>query len=273
MRIVIKLGGEILSPERRDEAQAIAADVRTLADRGEEVLLVHGGGPQTTALQKRLGQEPRITGGRRITDDDALDAIKMIVAGKLNTELCGLLLGAGVQAIGLSGPSARVIAAEKRPPRVVSGGGDAPIDFGHVGDVTGVNRELLELLLGKGYVPVLACLGADASGAIYNINADAVANGVSRAVGADRLVLVTGAPGVLRDLADETTRIPSLNKAGAEQAIADGTVAGGMIPKLEESFEALAHGVRGVHVVGRLSRGDLEREIAQPGSVGTVLMS
>lgn len=234
--------------------------------------MVHGGGPQTTALQKKLGQEPRIIAGRRVTDDDALDAIKMTVAGKLNSELCALLLAAGARPVGLNGSSARVIAAEKRPPRLVKGGGDEPIDFGHVGDVTGVNDAFLSLLLSNGYTPVLACLGADARGFIYNINADAVANGLARALSADRLVLVTSAPGVLRDVNDVSSRIPRLTRAEAERAIADGSVGGGMIPKLEESFAALASGVRGVHVVGNISAGDLEREITSPGSVGTALL-
>lgn len=272
MKIVLKLGGEILSKERLSEAQAIAADVRQLLSAGHRLILVHGGGPQTTALQKRLGQEPQIVGGRRVTDDDALEAIKMVVGGKLNIDFCTILSGAGVAAVGLSGASARAIEAEKRPPKLVTGGGDQPVDFGHVGDVTGVNHRLLELLLGAGFTPVLACIGADAAGRIYNINADAVANGVARALGADRMVMVTGAPGVLRDIKDESTRIPTLTKAAAEAAIRDGVVAGGMIPKVEESFEALASGVAGVHIVGRLGPGDLLREIESPGAVGTALL-
>ncbi len=270
--IVLKLGGEILSKERAAEAQAIAADVRVLLDRGDKLIVVHGGGPQTTALQKSLGQEPKIIGGRRVTDDATLDAIKMMVGGKLNIELCALLSGAGVLAVGLDGSSARVIACEKRPAKVVTGGGPDPVDFGHVGDVTGVNHALLSLLLENGYVPVLACIGADAGGQVYNINADTVANGVARALAADRLVMVTGAPGVLRDIKDESSRIPRLTRAEGAQAIAEGVVAGGMVPKLEEAFEALGSGVAGVHVVGRLSRGDLAREMAEPGSVGTVLV-
>lgn len=273
MRIVIKLGGEILAPERLLEARAIAGDLAALVAAGEEVVVIHGGGPQTTALQKKLGQEPRIVAGRRVTDEDALDALKMVVGGKLNAELAALLSAAGVRAVGLNGASARAIAAERRPPKVVKGGGDQPIDFGLVGDVTGVNRELIALLLDHGYVPVLACIGADLSGQLFNINADAVANGVARAIGAERLVVVTGTRGVLRDVGDPASRIDRLTKAEAERAIADGTVAGGMIPKLEECFEALAQGVREVHVVGGLVQGDLQREIASPGTVGTVLVA
>jgi acetylglutamate kinase len=173
----------------------------------------------------------------------------------------------------LHGASALVVQAVKRPPRVVAGAGPDPVDFGLVGDVTGVNRELVALLSGAGYVPVIACLGADARGAVYNINADVVANRLAVALDARALVLVSEVPGVLRDVADPSSRIPRLDVAAGRRAIADGVVTRGMIPKLEESFAAIAEGVHAVHVVGRLSPGDLAREVREPGSVGTVLVS
>jgi acetylglutamate kinase len=154
----------------------------------------------------------------------------------------------------------------------VTGGGPEPIDFGFVGDVTGVNVGLLELLVDAGHVPVVACLGADADGACYNINADVVGSQVAVAVGAKALVLVSDVPGVLRDVGDPGSRIPRLTVDEGRRAIADGTVKKGMIPKLEESFTAIAQGVRAVHIVGAASPGDLAREVAHPGSVGTVLV-
>jgi acetylglutamate kinase len=272
LKIVVKLGGELLSDERRAELEAITADVAQLVDRGDRVLMIHGGGPQTTALQKALGQTPNIVGGRRITDGDALDAITMVVGGRLNIALTSALRGAGVNAVGLNGVSGRAIACEKRPPRVVSGAGDQPVDFGHVGDVTGVNEALLSLLLDGGYVPVLACIGSDAEGRPFNINADVVANGVAIALSADRLLLVTGTPGVLRDVEDPSSRIATLTIAEGRRAIADGTVQGGMIPKLEESFVAIERGVGRIHIVGTLGAGDLLRGLEAPGSVGTTLL-
>jgi acetylglutamate kinase len=155
---------------------------------------------------------------------------------------------------------------------VVSGGGPEPIDFGHVGDVTGVNDKLIELLTSAGFVPVVACLGADESGHVYNINADIVANKLAIALDARALLLVSDVPGVLKDVADPASRIPRLTIAEGKKAILDGVVTKGMIPKLEESFAALGEGVRAVHIVGRLARGDLAREVAEPGSVGTVLV-
>jgi acetylglutamate kinase len=240
---------------------------------GTRVFMVHGGGPQATALQTALGQEAHVVAGRRITDAAALDVIKMAVAGKLNVDLCAALLAAGARPVGLHGASSQAIEACKRPPRVVSGGGDEPIDFGFVGDVLGVNADLLGRLWAGGYVPVLACVGADNAGQVYNINADIIANQAAKHLGADALVLVTSAPGVVRDLADLSTRIPTMTVAQARAAIADGTVQGGMIPKLDESIRVLENGeVSAIHIVGDLSPGDLRRELAEPGSVGTALL-
>ena len=156
---------------------------------------------------------------------------------------------------------------------MIAGGGDDPIDFGLVGDVTGVNSDLLQLLLGAGYTPVLACLAADPSGQVFNINTDVVANQVAKELAAAHLLLVTGAPGVLRDPDDPATRIPRLTVAEAHAAIADGTVTGGMIPKLTESIAVLETGAVGsIHIVGHIGAGDLLREIDEPGSVGTALL-
>ena len=268
--VVLKLGGEVVASEHM---AAIAADAKELLARGERVVLVHGGGPQATALQKQLGQTPRIVAGRRITDDATLDVMKMVVAGKVNVDACAALLKAGVSPVGLHGASALTIRATHRPPRVVTGAGPDPIDFGHVGDVAGVNGELLALLMGAGYLPVLACLGADAAGRVYNINADVVANRVAVALDAKALVLVSDVAGVLRDVADPSSRIPRLTAADAKRAIAEGVITRGMIPKVEESFAAIAEGVRAVHIVGKLARGQLAREVAEPGSVGTVLVA
>jgi acetylglutamate kinase len=267
--IVLKLGGEVVAGPY---ATAIAEDVAELRAGGTPVVLVHGGGPQATDLQKRLGQTPNIVGGRRITDDATLEVMKMAVAGKVNVDLCAKLHAAGARPVGLHGASSGVIAAVKRPPKVVPGAGPDPVDFGHVGDVTGVNGELLRLLVGGGFVPVLACLGVGDDGRVYNINADTVANRVAVLLDAQALVLVSDVPGVLRDVADPSSRIPRITRAEGEKLVEDGIVTKGMIPKIEESFAAIADGVHAVHVVGRVARGDLARAVREPGSVGTVLV-
>jgi len=267
--IVIKVGGEILEG---DTVVPVADDIAALAGRGERIAMVHGGGPQATEMQRTLGISPNVVAGRRITDARTLDVMKMVVGGRLNIDLCAALLAAGARPVGLHGASSRAVTATRRPPRVVSGGGPDPIDFGLVGDVTGFNGELLTTLFAAGYIPVIACLGADAAGTILNINADIIANQLAAELEAEHLVLVTGARGVLRDLGEPESRIPRLTAAEARAAIADGTVQGGMIPKLDESIRGLETGRVGcVHVVGNLAPGELTREIDEPGSIGTAL--
>jgi acetylglutamate kinase len=143
--------------------------------------------------------------------------------------------------------------------------------MGFVGDVIGFNLELLRTLWDAKYVPVIACLGADAEGGVFNINADMVGNQLAAALKSDRLFLVTSTPGVLRDVNDPSSRIGQLTVAEAKAAIKDGTVSGGMIPKLEEAMAVIDQGVGAIHILGKLAPGDLVRAVREPGSVGTTL--
>jgi len=267
--IVLKLGGEIV---QSPELDLIAADLRGLVDGFHRVAVVHGGGPQATALQGRLGIETRQIAGRRFTDPETLEVMKYVIAGQLNVDLCARLLARGVMPVGLHGASGHVIQARRRPPRVMPGAGPDPVDLGLVGDVMGFNLPLLGDLFERRYVPVLACLGCDAEGQPLNINGDTVASQLAGALRADALVLVTSTPGVLRDVADPASRIARVTRAEFQAAVASGAVSGGMIPKLEESFAVLAGGARSVVIVGKLAPGDLLRAVLEPGSVGTVLV-
>jgi acetylglutamate kinase len=266
--VVVKLGGEVVASP---EMPVLAAGLRALVGEGHRVAVVHGGGPQATALSKRLGIEPRIFGGKRQTDEATLDVMKYVVAGQVNADLCARLLAGGVVGVGLHGASGHVVRARRRPPQVVTGAGPDPVDLGLVGDVTGFNLLLLSQIQEMGFVPVLACLGCDERGQLLNINGDTVASQLAGALRADALVLVTSTPGVLRDVKDPGSRVPRMTRAAFASGVADGSISGGMIPKLEESFAVLAGGARSVVIVGRLGPGDLERAVLEPGSVGTVL--
>jgi len=260
---VIKLGGDVLEGEALADAAAEIARARA----GRRLLIVHGGGPQATALARRLGIESTIVGGRRVTDDPMLDVVKMVVAG-LNVDLVAALRADGVPAFGVSGASG-VIRAHRRPPRIVSGAGPTPIDFGLVGDVDGFDLEVLDILDARDVLPVIACLGADTAGVVLNINADVVASQLAAAVRAGALVACTAVGGVRRDKDDPATRLPRLTVAEARAAIAAGTVQGGMIPKLEEAFAPLAAGVGAVHIV---APSEIATALLAPGSVGTLLV-
>lgn len=267
--IVVKLGGNAIEGPG---LSAVARDLAKLAAEGAGVVVVHGGGPQTSALQAQLGQVPVKIAGRRVTDEAALDALKMVVGGKLNIDTCAALLAAGARPLGLHGASSLVIEATRRPPAVLRGGPAEPVDLGLVGDVTRVDVALLEHLVALGHVPVLACIGAGRDGAVYNINADVVANQVAIALGAEALVLVSDTRGLLADVKDPTSRLARITEAEAMRGIDEGVISAGMIPKVEEAFAAVRAGVGRVHIVGLVGEGDLARELAAPGSVGTVLL-
>lgn len=273
---VLKFGGEVIADA--PALAAVLADVARLAASGWKFAICHGGGPQANALQERLGLVPRKVAGRRITDAATLQVMKYVLAGELSVDVVAAALAAGLHgAVGISGVSAGLVTARRRPKIKVSGGGDEPIDFGLVGDVVEIRTALVEHLWAGGYTPVINTLGVDAAregdtSPVYNINADTVSSAIAGALKVDHLFLMTGVPGVLRDKDDPTTRIPRLTADEARQAIASGVIVGGMIPKVEEALANLALGIGAVHVLGA-SAGALQAEAAGPGSVGTVLVA
>jgi acetylglutamate kinase len=261
--LLIKLGGDTVYGPRM---AGLCRDIQKLHSDGHRVVITHGGGPQATALSERLGIQPNIVAGRRVTDDATLEVMKYTLAGQVNVDLCCKLRAAGLKPVGLHD----VVVATKRPPKVVLGAGPEPVDFGRVGDVIGFEMDALWRLSDAGYLPVVACLGHGVgaeAGLVFNINADVVANQMAGAIRADALLLVTNTPGVLRDVRDPSTRIGQLTVGEGKRAIEDGTVSRGMIPKLEESFAALEKGARAIYIVD----GELDRAVREPGSVGTVL--
>jgi acetylglutamate kinase len=278
---VLKFGGDVVADAER--LHAVLAEVAELTASGWRFALCHGGGPQANALQKRLGLEPVKVGGRRVTDDATLQVMKHVLAGEVSVDVVAAATAAGLRAVGISGVSAGLVTAHRRPPKVVSGGGPDPVDFGFVGDVTEIRPELVHHLWTGGYTPVINTLGiADETeraqsarsggmtAQVYNINADTIASALAAAIRADHLFLMTGVPGVLRDKDDPSTRIPHLNEAAAREAIASGVIVGGMIPKVEEALDHLAAGIGAVHILGAQA-GSLREEAAAPGSTGTVL--
>jgi len=275
-RAVVKFGGEIVA--RTATLLALLEDVAQLRSDGWRIVVCHGGGPQANALQARLGVATHKVAGRRVTDAATLQIMKCVLAGEVSVDVCAAAAAVGLPAVGLSGVSASLVSARRRGPKVVAGGGDAPVDFGLVGDIEQIHPALLEHLLAGGYVPVVNTLGIDPGGAagaareVYNINADTVASAIAASLRVDHLFLVTDVPGVLRDVKDPDSRIPSLSRAEARAAIADGTIAGGMIPKVEEALGNLSRGIGAVHILGA-TPGALREAARSPGSRGTVLVA
>jgi len=265
---VIKFGGEVISaPEL---LEAVLADVAELRGQGWRFVLCHGGGPQTTQLAQRLGLEAIKVAGQRVTDAATLRVACQAIAGEVGTAVVAAAWAAGVPALGLS---AGVIHARRRAPVAVASEGGRIVDYGLVGDIVRLERGALEACWSAALTPVLNPIGVEVDGArgLLNINGDTVAAALAAALGADHLFLLTAIGGVLRDRSAPSSRIPKLTASEARAAIADGTVAGGMIPKVEEALAALA-GAGAVHILAPES-GALADELGAPGSRGTVLVS
>lgn len=268
---VVKIGGE-LAMDKPKLAASVGAAVRAFLDAGIRVAVIHGGGPQATDLQKKLGLQPKMVAGRRYTDEATLEVMKMTLAGQVSVDVASAFRIAGVPALCTTGMSAGLIEARRRPPKVMSGAGPDPVDLGLVGDVTGVNTEAFQRVADAGFVPVLGSLSGDAQGNVFNINADTVATRVAAKLGAAKLFLVSNVPGVLANKDDPSTRLPTLTPAEARAKIASGVIQGGMIPKVEESLEMLEEGIEAIHIVGISPNDAVLREAEKPGSQGTAFL-
>lgn len=273
---VLKFGGEVVADTPR--LVAVLEEVAALVRSGWRFVLCHGGNPQANALTEAIGLERTQVGGRRITDAATLKVMKQVLAGECSVDVVSAATAAGLDAVGVSGVSARTVTATRRPPKVMTGCGPDPVDFGFVGDITRIEPALIRHLWDGGYTPVMNTLGidpmsTDPSGAcpVFNINADTVSSAIAAELQADHLFLMTGVPGVLADKDDPSTRLPRLTESEARRAIADGVIVGGMIPKIEEALKNLSLGVGAVHILGAQA-GALASEASDAGSSGTALV-
>lgn len=250
---VVKLGGDVLSdPEVLDH---VAGQLALLHSLGIRIVVVHGGGPQASDMLRRLGHEPVLVAGRRVTDDAALEVAKMVYPGLLSTELLSALRSHQVQAVGISGVDADLISAHRRPPVQVTAddGTTRMVDYGHVGDIDRVDPRVLLALLESRFVPVVASLAGDLDGNVYNVNADTVAETLAIALKAEKLIFLTGAPGVLRDRNDPPSLVTFADPDDLAELLASGCIAGGMRPKVEACIRAATGGVERTHIIdGRL---------------------
>jgi len=270
--MVVKCGGEIARD--KDALGHLARDVALLHHIGVRAVLVHGGGPQATELSEKLGFTPRIVQGRRVTDDDTLEVAKMVFAGQINTNILGALRQEGVAPVGVSGIDGGLLHAVRRPKREMTDpatGAKEEVDFGHVGDITAVDTRLLEKLLDEGYVPVLASLGADDDGNIYNINADTVATRIATDLKAEKVVLLTSVPGLLADRDDPSSLISHISARRCEEMLKSGKIAGGMVPKLQTLIEAVRAGVPRAHILDGTEPHSLLLELFTKHGTGTML--
>ncbi len=269
---VTKLGGEIL---RDGEAlDGVAAQISLLHSLGIRIVVVHGGGPQATALSRRMGHEPRIVAGRRVTDDAALEVATMTYAGTLNVAVLAALRRHHVRAVGVSGVDADLITARRRPPvEVVDDDGTKQVvDYGHVGDIQRVDSGVLTTLLESRFVPVVASLAGDDNGQVFNVNADTVAESIAIALAAHKLIYLTSVPGVLRDRSDPTSLVTFADPDDLHELMASGTLSGGMRPKVEACIRAATGGVDRTHIIDGLAEDSLLLEVFTGAGTGTMIV-
>jgi acetylglutamate kinase len=265
---VIKAGGGAL--ERAATLDALVEQVEVLHQVGIRVVLVHGGGSQSSDLARALGDEPRFVAGRRVTDERALGVAAMVLSGSVNTALLAAFRRLGVPAVGVSGVDAGLVRARRRPPVKVDG---QTVDYGHVGDVEAVEPRVLTALLDAGYVPVVSPLSADDSGALLNVNADTVASALAVALDAEKLIFLTGAPGVLERADDSSSLVSYTDLAGLTRLRSAGALGGGMLPKAGAVETAIRGGVRRVHILSHDLPEGLLAEVFTNEGVGTLVVA
>jgi len=259
--VVIKYGGAAMKDSSLKDK--VIRDIVFLASVGVRPVVVHGGGPEINSWLDKLGIEPQFKDGLRVTDAPTMDVVEMVLVGRVNKELVSLINQAGGLAVGLCGKDANLITAR-------------PVDqegIGFVGEVSSVNGRLVESLVKSGYIPVISSVASDETGQAYNINADTVAGEIAAALGAEKLILLTDTPGILRDYQDPSTLLTRLNIQQARDLIAQGIVGGGMIPKVNCCVRSLAQGVRAAHILdGRLPHA-LLLEIFTDEGIGSMIVA
>jgi len=268
---VIKAGGEVFSDEI--STRALIEQVAILHQVGIKTVLVHGGGPQLDSMQRTLGIEPRMVNGRRITDQKSIDVTSMVLNGLINTRILAICRELGIEAIGLSGVDAGLVRAHKRPPVPIREGSSETVDYGFVGDIDSVDTAVLDKLLANGLMPVVSPLSADSNGTLLNINADTVAAAIGGALSAEKLVLCTGAPGILENVEDQTTVISYTDINGLRRMRDAGALKDGMLPKAAAIESAIRGGVRRVHVITYKSSDSLLAEIFTNEGTGTLVVA
>ena len=257
--VVIKYGGNAMKSE--ELKQAVMSDIVLLSLVGIKVVLVHGGGPEINEMLTKIGKESRFVGGLRYTDAETAEIVQMVLAGKVNKSLVALLKKHGGRAIGLCGMDAGMFTCKKH---------NAGEDIGYVGDIVDIDTKIIRDSLNNGYIPVIATVGCDEGGNVYNINADTAGASIAGALHAENVILMTDVRGLLKDKDDESTLMPEVSVSEVPYLISQGIISGGMIPKIECCVEAVRRGVKkSVIIDGRIPNSILIEMLSDAG-IGTM---
>jgi len=265
---VIKAGGDAFLTQ--ESTRALLEQIGILHQVGIRVVLVHGGGPQSTALAQRLGLPTQMVEGRRVTDAETLEVSTMVLNGEINTRIVAACRALSIPAIGLSGVDGGLIKAAKRPPVQVAG---RTVDYGYVGDILGIDTSILLKQLDNDLVPIVSPLSADDHGTLLNINADTVAAMIACELKAEKFVMATGTPGILDRLEDPRSLISYIDRAGLRRLREEGKISGGMLPKAAAIERALSGGVPRVHVISYAQADSLLLEVFTNEGTGTLVVN
>jgi len=269
--MVIKLGGHAIVGQGIIEN--VVRDIVLLRYIGIHPVIVHGGGPEITEKMKKMGKDPSFVAGLRITDDETLEIVRMVLVGNINTKITSLLVRNGAKAVGLNGKDGGLIRARKKAPqKVIYEGKEHEVDLGWVGETEVIHPELVNIIIQHGYVPVIAPIAMDAQGNALNLNADTVAGDMAAALHADRLLLLTDVPGILKDTTDPSTRLSSLTVGELDELIAQDVIREGMMPKVLAAMVAVSAGVQAVHIIDGSREHSLLLELLTAGGIGTMVM-
>jgi acetylglutamate kinase len=267
---VLKAGGEVFTSD--EATRHLLEQVALLHQVGIRVVLVHGGGPQSTELANALGVPTRMVGGRRVTDKQTLDVTTMVLNGTVNTRILAACRDLHLPAVGISGVDAGLIKAHKRPPVQVEGHAGGPVDFGFVGDIDSVDTDVVRAQLENGMVPIVSPLSADENGTVLNINADTVAAALATSLRASKLILTMGAPGILEDRHNPSSLVSYLDLEDLQELRTNGSLAEGMLPKARAIEAAIKGGVPRVHLISYKIPDSLLLEIFTNEGTGTLVV-
>jgi acetylglutamate kinase len=265
---VVKAGGAVFGDPVA--TRALIEQIAILHYLGIKVVMVHGGGPQLTQVTEAMGVPTRMVQGRRVTDEKAIDATAMVLNGLINTKLLAICRELEIEAVGVSGVDAGLVKAHKRGPVQIEG---EMIDYGFVGDIDLVSASVLGKLLDNGLMPVVSPLSADDKGTLLNINADTVAAAIGATLGAEKLILCTGAPGIMENIADAGSVVSYTDLKGLDKLKQSGAIKDGMLPKVKAIEEAIRGGVRRVHVISYDAPDSILTEVFTNEGMGTLIVN
>ena len=268
-KILIKYGGHAMID--KDSMSSTARDTVLLKYVGMRPLIVHGGGPEISRSMDKLGKEPEFIQGLRVTDDETMEIIEMVLVGKISTEIVSQLFNHDGNAISVSGKDSSLIFAHKKGARKIEGI-EEEVDLGLVGEVDCVNTDLLDMFVENNYIPVISPIGIADNGTSLNLNADTVAGEISGAVDAEKLIILNDVPGVLRDPSDPDSLISKIKVSEVPGLIEDGIITGGMIPKIETCVKAIKDGVKSCHIIDGRKKHALLLEVFTTDGIGTMIV-